>query len=51
VLDGIPPRSSTTVQHLASELGWQLRDVQAALGRIELLGLLRRDGERLRRAA
>lgn len=46
VLDAMPLRGSVAVDHLARSAGLSLRDVRAALGRLELAGRTRRDGDR-----
>ncbi|MBB5832074.1 DNA-processing protein DprA [Brachybacterium aquaticum] len=50
VLDAVPPRSSIVEDRLAAEIGFTAREVSAALGRLELLGLLERTGDLVRRA-
>lgn len=50
VLDGVPPRSSITPARLTDEIGFTAAEVEAALARLELLGLVIRTAERVRRA-
>lgn len=50
VLDGVPPRSSITPARLADEIGFTAQEVEAALARLGLLGLVARTAERVRRA-
>jgi DNA processing protein len=49
VLDAIPPRSSLSPARLADEVGFAEREVSAALARLELLGLIERSAQRVRR--
>jgi DNA processing protein len=49
VLDAVPPRSGCTPERLADEVGFPLREVGAALARLELLGLVERSAQRVRR--
>lgn len=51
VLDAVPPRSSITPAGLADEIGFTADDVEAALARLSLLGLVKRTPQRVRRAA
>lgn len=51
VLDAVPPRSSITPARLADEIGFPAAEVEAALARLELLGLIVRTAQRVRRAA
>src|SRR5699024_8790366 len=50
VLDAVPPRSSLTEARIADEIGFRTEEVDAALARLELLGLVIRAGQRARRA-
>jgi len=50
VLDAVPPRSSITEVRIADDIGFRDADVAAALARLELLGLVVRSAERVRRA-
>lgn len=50
VLDAVPPRSSTTGARLADEVGFRPEEVEAALARLELLGLVECSAQRVRRA-
>lgn len=50
VLDAVPPRSSITETRLADEIGFVPEEVDAALARLELLGLVERSAHRARRA-
>lgn len=50
VLDGVPPRSSISPARLADEIGFSAQEVEAALARLGLLGLVVRTAERVRRA-
>lgn len=50
VLDGVPPTSSISPPRLAGEIGFTAQEVEAALARLELLGLVVRTAERIRRA-
>src|SRR5699024_807250 len=49
VLDAVPPRSSLTPARIADEVGFAPREVSAALARLELLGLVERSAQRVRR--
>lgn len=52
VLDAVPPRSATTVERIAQEIGFQAAEVTAALARLELLGIIEQvdaAGQRVRR--
>lgn len=49
VLDAVPPRSATTLGAIAQATGRHVDEVLAAVGRLELFGEVRRDGERVRR--
>lgn len=51
VLDAVPPRSSITPARLADEIGFPAAEVEATLARLELLGLIVRTAQRVRRAA
>lgn len=50
VLDAVPPRSSITEAQLADEIGFALTEVEPALARIALLGLVERTAQHVRRA-
>lgn len=50
VLDAVPPRSSLAESRIADEIGFRIEEVDAALARLELLGLVTRTGRRARRA-
>ncbi len=50
VLDAVPPRSSLAEARIADEIGFRAEEVDAALARLELLGLVIRAGQRARRA-
>lgn len=50
VLDAVPPRSSIAEGRLADEVGFLPEEVDAALARLELLGLVERSAHRARRA-
>ncbi|MGP9537803.1 DNA-processing protein DprA [Brachybacterium sp. AOP43-C2-M15] len=50
VLDAVPPRSSLTVGRIADEVGFTGEEVDSALARLELLGIVERSGSRARRA-
>ena len=50
VLDAVPPRSTITAARIADEIGFREAEAGAALARLELLGLVVRSGERVRRA-
>jgi DNA processing protein len=49
-LDALPVRRAADEESLARAAGLALREVRAALGRLELAGLARREGDRWRRA-
>lgn len=49
ILDAVPPLSTTTAEAVARETGSSERDVAGAIARMELLGVLEVDGERVRR--
>ncbi|PWH06726.1 DNA-protecting protein DprA [Brachybacterium endophyticum] len=49
VLDAVPPRSATSPRRVGEEIGWEEREVRAVLGRLDLLGIVRVEGERVRR--
>ena len=49
VLDAVPPRSSLTPARIVDEVGFAPREVSAALARLELLGLVERSAQRVRR--
>ena len=51
VLDAVPPRSGLSPARLADEVGFTEREVGAALARLELLGLVERSAQRVRRTA
>lgn len=51
VLDAVPPRSSITPARLADEIGFPAAEVEATLARLQLLGLIVRTAQRVRRAA
>ncbi|MDN5601538.1 MAG: DNA-protecting protein DprA, partial [Brachybacterium sp.] len=50
VLDAVPPRSSITEARIADEVGVRAEEADAALARLELLGLVVRTAQRARRA-
>lgn len=50
VLDAVPPRSSLPTARIAAEIGFDGPEVEAALARLALLGLVEVTGERARRA-
>lgn len=50
VLDAVPPRSSIALPRLADEIGFRPEEVETALARLELLGLVERSAQRVRRA-
>lgn len=50
VLDAVPPRSAMAVDALGRECALPTGAVEAALARLEVLGLVRRTGERVARA-
>ena len=50
VLDAVSPRSSIAEARIADEVGFGAQEVDAALARLELLGLVVRTGQRARRA-
>lgn len=49
VLDAVPPRSSITREKLVDETGFTMTQVDAALGRLDVLGLVEPSGESVRR--
>lgn len=49
VLDAVPPRSSRPLPLLADDIGFEERELRAALARLELLGLVAVQGDRARR--
>ncbi|MGY5763883.1 DNA-processing protein DprA [Brachybacterium sp. DNPG3] len=49
VLDAVPPRSAIARERLADEIGFTALQVDAALGRLDLLGLVTVSGEQVRR--
>ncbi|MGO1505361.1 MAG: DNA-processing protein DprA [Brachybacterium sp.] len=51
VLDAVPPRSTITPARLADEIGFTADDIDSALARLGLLGLVERTSQRVRRAA
>ncbi|ATG52586.1 DNA-protecting protein DprA [Brachybacterium vulturis] len=50
ILDAVPPRSSIAEARIADEVGYRPAEVDAALARLELLGLVARSSQRARRA-
>ncbi|WP_193104178.1 DNA-processing protein DprA [Brachybacterium sp. FME24] len=50
VLDAVPPRSRLGIEQIAREIGFEPLEVESALARLALLGLVERAGERFRRA-
>ncbi|GAA1488581.1 DNA-processing protein DprA [Brachybacterium sacelli] len=50
VLDAVPPRSSLGIARIAREVGFSQPEVDAALARLALLGLVVTAGDRARRA-
>ncbi|WP_394214570.1 DNA-processing protein DprA [Brachybacterium vulturis] len=50
ILDAVPPRSSIAEARIADEVGFRPAEVDAALARLELLGLVARSSQRARRA-
>lgn len=50
VLDAVPPRSARELERIADDIGFALAETEAAAGRLELLGLIRLDAGRARRA-
>lgn len=50
VLDAVPPRSSIAEARIADEVGFRTEEVDAALARLDLLGLVVRTAQRARRA-
>jgi DNA processing protein len=50
VLDAVPPRSSAAEEQIADEIGFTAEEVEAALARLALLGLVERSAHRVRRA-
>lgn len=50
VLDAVPPRSSLAITRIAREIGFEQDEVDAALARLALLGLVETVGDRARRA-
>ena len=50
VLDAVPPRSSLAIARIAREVGFGQAEVDAALARLALLGLVETLGDRARRA-
>ncbi|MDN5821282.1 MAG: DNA-processing protein DprA [Brachybacterium sp.] len=50
VLDAVPPRSSIAETRIADEVGFRADEVDGALARLELLGLVERSMQRARRA-
>ncbi|MFC7466336.1 DNA-processing protein DprA [Brachybacterium sp. GCM10030252] len=49
VLDAVPPRSSLPVARIVREIGFEAVEVESALARLRLLGLVEDVGERVRR--
>lgn len=50
VLDAVPPRSSAGTDRIAREIGFTADEVASALSRLDLLGLVARSGQQVRRA-
>lgn len=51
VLDALPPRGgSVSVRRVGQEINWADDEVESALGRLEVLGMVASSGDRVRRA-